>query len=255
MHPLICDNRVVLLGEPSSVYDPKRITFTPHLTKFSLFTTLPAELRLKIWSFLLPTSRIVKITVSAVNNSYRPSSAPPVLFSICAETRALAQETYTYLQLGSTPYAAIPFNALTDNLYISNLAPILQTHLPDLLYNLSTSPSRSAIRRLAFDLRVWNECCEKGLLGVLGRMRELREVQIVVEFGRQFRGEIGFLNAPDWRSDLRWVAERAEKEVSEEMGRARGWVKVGVGKVRGNGEDERLVVVKCVLLTRGGEQA
>jgi len=91
------------------------------------------------------------------------------------------------------------------------------------------------------------------MLGVLGRMRELREVCIVVEFGREFRGEIGFLEAPEWRNDLRWVAEMAEREVGEEMARVMGRVRVD-REARGGG-DEREVVVKCVLLTRGGEQA
>lgn len=109
------------------------------------------------------------------------------------------------------------------------------------------------LRKIAIDLRVWNECCEAGLLGVLGKMKELKEVSIVVEFGRDFKGEIGFLEAPEWRNDLRWVAEMAEREVGEEMGRARGKMRVENGVKKMKGKDE--VVVRCVLLTRGGEQS
>lgn len=38
-------------------------------------------------------------------------------------------------------------------------------------------------------------------------MRALREVVLVVEFGRCFEGEVGFLEVPGWRRDLCWVAE------------------------------------------------
>jgi len=84
-------------------------------------------------------------------------------------------------------------------------------------------------------------------------MRELKEVSIVVEFGRDFKGEIGFLEAPEWRNDLRWVAEMAEREVGEEMGRARGMIRNEDGFQKIKGKDG--VVVRCVLLTRGGEQS
>jgi len=85
-------------------------------------------------------------------------------------------------------------------------------------------------------------------------MRSLKEVCLVVEFGRSFEGELGFLNAPEWRMDLRWIAERAEEAVGEERERARG----GKGKMgwclEGEG-NEGGVVVRCVILTKGGEQA
>jgi len=90
-------------------------------------------------------------------------------------------------------------------------------------------------------------------LGVLGRMKELKEVSIVVEFGRDFKGDIGFIEAPEWRNDLRWVAEMAEREVGEEMGRARGKVRHEDRGSKSRGKEG--VVVRCVLLTRGGEQS
>ena len=80
---------------------------------------------------------------------------------------------------------------------------------------------------------------------------------MVVEFGRAFSGEVGFLEAPEWRGDLRWVAERAGREVGEERGRGR----IGGGGKRrevvenGGEDDTEGVQVRCVLLTRGGEQS
>jgi hypothetical protein len=79
---------------------------------------------------------------------------------------------------------------------------------------------------------------------VLAGMKGLREVLMVVEFGRGFEGEFGFLEMPEWRNDLRWSAERAREALREE------WVRRGVG-----GEEGRMVDVRCVILTRGGEQA
>lgn len=80
---------------------------------------------------------------------------------------------------------------------------------------------------------------------------------MVVEFGRNFGGEVGFLEAPEWRGDLRWVAERAGREVGEERGRGRVYPPKKMledEEVRG-GEEREGVKVRCVILTRGGEQA
>jgi len=76
----------------------------------------------------------------------------------------------------------------------------------------------------------------------------------VVEFGRSFAGELGFLEAPEWRMDLRWIAERAEEALGEMRERARRG-KGNTGRyVEGEGY-EKGVVVRCVILTKGGEQA
>lgn len=85
-------------------------------------------------------------------------------------------------------------------------------------------------------------------------MRGLKEVCMVVEFGRQFEGVLGFLEAPEWRSDLRWLAGRAKEDLGVERGRGRSLLadaSCSSGKLDGEGE----VDVRCVILTRGGEQA
>lgn len=82
-------------------------------------------------------------------------------------------------------------------------------------------------------------------------MKNLKRVDMVVEFGRNFGGEVGFLEAPEWRGDLRWVAERAGQEVGVERCRGRGVKK----DERAEGVSTDGVKVRCVLLTRGGEQA
>jgi hypothetical protein len=252
---------------------------TTSLAAFALVPLLPAELRLKIYKHILALSsqpRILKISYSPSLKRYISNTPPPVLLSTSSESRAYTLQTYTNLSLGPsclwrprlspistqhryqnpspTPGLPIPICYATDTLYISSLFPLLTTHLHDFLWNLSTSSSRHHIQSLSIDLRVWNILCENGFIGLLARMRSLREVCLVVEFGRSFEGELGFLEAPDWRMDLRWVAKRAGEQLREERGRARG----GVGKIgwceEGEGS-ERGVMVRCVILTKGGEQA
>jgi 2EXR family len=226
---------------------------TPHLKTFPLFPLLPTELRLKIFRHItaLTSSRILKLSylpAKSQYNEYISNVPPPITLSISHESRLQSLLSYTYISLGSSPSHSlkIPIDFSTDILYISLSPIILATHLHTFLYHLSTSASRHSIRFLAIDLRIWNELCENGFLGVLGRMKGLKTLDLVVEFGRCFEGELGFLEAPEWRSDLRWVAERAGRDLGEERERARGKMGMdGVGDVR----------VRCVILTRGGEQA
>ena len=85
-------------------------------------------------------------------------------------------------------------------------------------------------------------------------MKNLQRVDMVVEFGRNFGGEVGFLEAPEWRGDLRWVAERAGEEVDVERVRGKGVKRRGKNE-KDEGEETEGVKVRCVILTRGGEQA
>ncbi|RDW84924.1 hypothetical protein BP6252_02514 [Coleophoma cylindrospora] len=231
---------------------PETETTTPRSARFHLFAQLPTELRLKIWKHCLPGPRILKISYNASLREYTSSTRAPVTLSINQEARAQTLLTYNSLAL-TTPRTAppIPIDYTFDTVYISDLAPILQMHMHDLLYNLSTSRSRHQIQSLAIDRRVWNELCDNGLLGMLCRMRTLREVFMVVEFGREFVGDLAFLDTPDWRGDLKWVAASAMESLAEERTKFAGLRrKVGC---RDLGDEE--IVVKCVILMRGGEQA
>jgi len=75
-------------------------------------------------------------------------------------------------------------------------------------------------------------------------MPQLREVKRVIEYGREFEGELGFLDVPEWRQDFKGAAERAEMEVREER------KKMGFAEA-----ETRNVEVRCVILTKGGEMA
>ncbi|KAH8819540.1 hypothetical protein F5884DRAFT_760837 [Xylogone sp. PMI_703] len=225
----------------------------PQLTTFHLFPTLPTELRLKIWEFTLPTShRIVKIEHRVDLRRYISNTPPPGVLHANHEARTVALRKYTHLDLGTNTY--IPIDFTTDILYIGNLAPILQNHMHDFLYNLSTTPARHRIRELAIDRRVWNELSDNGLMGVLCAMRSLNLLYMVIEFGRVFGGELGFLSIPEWRRDLKWLENRTKLEILRERQKKLG----GPGRLHlaGGVEMEQWKLdVKCVILTRGGEHA
>ncbi|XMA14119.1 hypothetical protein WAI453_006910 [Rhynchosporium graminicola] len=250
---------------------------------FHCFPQMPTELRLKIYKRILLLSRGVNSSTRILKISYSPSleryisnTPPPITLSINTESRLFTLSTHSYLLIGPQPKLSISVRSYTssshssppshhsqpkdssqstipiaynsDILYISSLSPLLTTHLHNILYHVSTSPSRHLIQRLAIDFRVWSELCENGFLGIVSRMRNLKEISLVVEFGRCFVGEVGFLDVPAWRRDLRWVAEGAERGVGEERRR------VATGRMmEGKGLGE--VKVRCVILTRGGEQS
>ncbi|KAK0113739.1 hypothetical protein ONS95_013987 [Cadophora gregata] len=255
----------------------------PPLAAFHFFPHLPTELRLKIYEHILSLShashsstRILKISFSPSLGCYVSNTPPPITLAISPESRLFTLSTHSYLSLGPlpkflkpllptvsssssiSPYPKdlyglpIPIAYTTDILYLSSLSPLLSTHLHSILYHFSTSPSRHLIQHLAIDFRVWAELCENGFLGIVSRMKALREVDLVVEFGRAFDGEVGFLECPAWRRDLKWVAEGAERGVQEERRRVVRTRRDGIGAGSGGLGDVR---VRCVILTRGGEQS
>ncbi|KAH6677423.1 hypothetical protein B0J14DRAFT_651313 [Halenospora varia] len=226
----------------------------PSLSKFILFPLLPTELRFKIYTHIahLITPPILHLNFSPFLQTYIPTIPPPLLLSLTSESRAFSKESYTYLKLGtSSTQLPVPILFPLTTLYLT--LPPSPPFLRDLTYYLSVSPSRHEIERLAVDLRVWNELCEGGFLGVLAGMRRLGVVLLVVEFGRRFEGGLGFLEAPEWRGDLRWLAGRAREGIVQERKRGQmGWKRGGIeGECKGMGGIE----VRCVILTRGGEHA
>ena len=116
------------------------------------------------------------------NFSPLPSRVKPTT-SATASTKSQVNQSHHSTATEQTALP-IPIDISLQTLYISSLSPLLNTlqFQHTFLFHLSTSPSRHLIRYLAVDLRVWNELCENGFLGVLARMRGLRGVRLVVEF-------------------------------------------------------------------------
>jgi hypothetical protein len=230
--------------------DPDKIHSEPHV---------PAYRSAEINDIPLPRCRILKLSYTRPLQRYISNIPPPVLLSVTRETRAYTLETYSTLSIGSSSYP-IPISYSTDTLYLSNLLPLLGSPTPStLIYSLSTTPARHKIQSLALDLRLWHDMYEEGLLAMLAGMRGLKELNLVVEFGRrEFKGEVGFLRVPEWRRDLMWSAGMAKEVIEKERGR-RGMLMKGERVLEGGravcrGEDGGLKV-RCVILTRGGEQA
>ncbi|PQE14503.1 hypothetical protein CJF30_00007085 [Rutstroemia sp. NJR-2017a BBW] len=205
---------------------------------FPLFSSLPAELRLEIWSHLLPPPRIVQVTTVPTRPDFLVSlTKPPILSGINHESRAFLLSTHQLLQ---APLPPIPISLKHDTLYLT---------LPPSYHSASQTPFKSLltplpylpIRSLALDFRAWNKFRQHNLIAILAQMPHLREVRMVVEYGRDFAGPIAFLAVPSWRGDLTYWAERAQDEIME-MRRELG----GLG-------GRRDVLVRCVLLTKGGE--
>ncbi|KAH8661473.1 hypothetical protein BGZ60DRAFT_413265 [Tricladium varicosporioides] len=223
-------------------------------SKFTLFPNLPPELRLKIYTHIqhLTTPPILHLNFSPFLQTYIPTTPSPLLLSLSPESRSFSQQSYTYVKLGAlSAQLPIPILFPLTTLYLT--LPPSPPFLRDLTYHLSTSPSRHQIKRLAIDLRVWNELCEGGVLGVLAGMRKLEVLLLVVEFGRSFNGILGFLEAPEWRGDLRWLAGRAREGILQEKKRGM----LGTRRSGGADDDNRMgdIKVRCVILTRGGEHA
>jgi len=66
------------------------IPFDPPLSPvtFPLFSSLPKELRLKIWSLLPPPPRVVRAHYCHKTGRLKPLSPPPTLLITCSESRA-----------------------------------------------------------------------------------------------------------------------------------------------------------------------
>ena len=102
-------------------------------TTFSLFSSLPTELRLKIWSFAC-TPRILPIRhhssttatltfhnrtdrTSKTTTRFSSSAPPPVLLSVCSESRMQALRAYHLTFATKTSEARIYFCPSIDVLY------------------------------------------------------------------------------------------------------------------------------------------
>jgi hypothetical protein len=63
------------------------------MASFTLFPHLPTELRLKIWDHALPSPRLIDLNLS-ITKTRITTARPPILLSVCAESREAAQRHY-----------------------------------------------------------------------------------------------------------------------------------------------------------------
>jgi hypothetical protein len=118
---------------------------------FHPFTRLPAELRLVVWQYSLPT-RILTVRTLPTPSPHpwgRPAFATlepqPALLSVCRESRTVALRVYALIK---DPYGPrFYFNSDRDTLFFDVECPSWITILSDLRYQRSTPVA--AVRSIA----------------------------------------------------------------------------------------------------------
>ncbi|KAF7939936.1 uncharacterized protein EAE98_000063 [Botrytis deweyae] len=212
--------------------------------QFWVFWDLPIEIRLKIWTHLIPPPRIVQLaTLPNRDNAPLVSlTKPPILFSINHETRTLALSTYSFLPI---PHMRIPVSRTKDTVYItvaqvrSHRESQDDNHIAAVLSLVSYFP----ITSLGFTAVCWGRMCElHNLISILAGMPHLREVLKVIEYGRDFKGELGLLDIPEWRQDWRMMASQIEADIREQRNKL-----IIAGSKMGD------VKMRYVYLTKGDE--
>lgn len=86
-------------------------------TTFTLFPTLPSELRCKIWAAAC-VPRILSLTYDSSTSSFKTTTPPPAILAVSREARDEALRIYSPTFGTSTEPATIPFNPYLDTLYL-----------------------------------------------------------------------------------------------------------------------------------------
>lgn len=183
----------------------------PPLTRFTLFSKLPRELRIKIWQFAAREPRIVEVCqlqraqhisqgigddddfeLTYSKAFYSPGTIPAILH-INRESRLIALEHYTL----SFPHGAHPakiyYNPSVDMLYFPGwsfeypIAPFVDSAPPEV---------KDSIRRIAIDNLLWLSGWEDGTIEnqtKINGFMNLEEFLLVTreldDSGRNFRRE------------------------------------------------------------------
>ncbi|KAF7876615.1 hypothetical protein EAF04_001701 [Stromatinia cepivora] len=85
---------------------------------FHQFQYLPKEIRLQIWSKLIPPPRIIQLSSreNPHNSPLVSLTKPPILLSINHESRTLGFSTYSLLPIRNVH---IPISRIEDTVYVS----------------------------------------------------------------------------------------------------------------------------------------
>jgi hypothetical protein len=119
---------------------------------FALFTSLPSELRIKIWQHALPGPRVVAVRYGRVHDRYISDAPPPALLHVCTESRHVFLSTYENLILSATHESSVFVDFKRDTVFFDNLNC---SPCGDLALDLATSPHRDKILQCAIDAQLW----------------------------------------------------------------------------------------------------
>ncbi|KAL2074792.1 hypothetical protein VTL71DRAFT_8571 [Oculimacula yallundae] len=75
----------------------------PALSSFHLFSQLPPELRLRIWTFATPSSRIIELTWTSSTRSLTSKTPNPSILRACHESREHILPLYKSLTFENSP--------------------------------------------------------------------------------------------------------------------------------------------------------
>ncbi|KAB8296411.1 hypothetical protein EYC80_009155 [Monilinia laxa] len=122
------------------------------ITTIPSFINLPSELRLKIWSNLLPGPRTLPIRYSRTKKSYFAPVAPSVLQFISSETRTLFLEHYVLLHLNPAYSSTIYIDFSLDTLCFDH-----EDCSPsgDLALDFKSCAQSGLIQRVDIDAQFW----------------------------------------------------------------------------------------------------
>jgi 2EXR family len=146
---------------------------------FTIFMSLPSELRIKIWRCSFPGPRVVPVRFQRSSNQYTSNSAPPPLLYVCSESRSLFLSTYTKFILSPKYDSAVFINFNIDTIFFDNLECSPDG---DLSLDLARSPHSGRILSCAIDSQVWEvlRVFKYDSLSEVMRMPNLKTIALVM---------------------------------------------------------------------------
>ena len=146
---------------------------------FTLFVSLPSEIRIKIWRCSFPEPRVVPVRFHRSSGQYASNSAPPTLLHVNSESRSICLSTYTRLIISPKYESAVFVNFDIDTIFFDNLDCSPDG---DLSLDLAKSPHRNKILSCAIDSQVWEvlRVFKYDSLSEVRMMPNLRTIALVI---------------------------------------------------------------------------
>jgi 2EXR family len=186
---------------------------------FTIFTSLPSELRIKIWRCAFPGPRVVPVRFQRSSNQYTSNSAPPSLLYVSSESRSLFLSTYTKLILAPKYDSAVFVDFTMDTIFFDNLDCSPDG---DLSFDLARSPHSDRILSCAIDSQVWEvlRVFKYDSLSEVTRMPNLKTIALVMMRDRD-RGVLDQIQAENYggeNSFIRMESNTVESEIMHVQG-------------------------------------
>lgn len=148
-------------------------------TIFTLFSSLPSELRIKIWKYLVPGPRVVPVRYNFRTSQYTSTSAPPALLHACHESRTIFLSSHNKLTLSPKYPSTVFVDFKHDTIFFDSLDCSPDG---DLTYDLAKSLDGDKILNVAVDAQLWEilRVFRYDALSEVRLMRNLKNIAIVI---------------------------------------------------------------------------